>query len=72
MWVLAGDDAPTLGALVMGVLAFIVRVLSAEAPPTGFPQWALLLAVVGLHLIALEAVGECVELAFASFPLTQD
>ena len=37
-----GDNAPTLGALVVRVFTVVVRMLSAVAPPTSLPEGALL------------------------------
>jgi hypothetical protein len=42
----------------MGVIIVMVSVVNAEAPVTEFPEWALSLWVVGVLLIALEAVRE--------------
>jgi hypothetical protein len=56
--VLGGKDAPFLGAVVVGVLAVVVGVVNAEAPVAEFPKWTLLLWMVGVCLVALEAVGE--------------
>jgi hypothetical protein len=54
----ARKDAPLLGAAVVGVVAVVMGVVSAEAPVAELPERALLLWVVGVHLVALEAVRE--------------
>ena len=53
-----GDDAAASGALEVGVFTVIVSMLCAEAPPTCLPQGTFFAAVVGLLLVALEAVWE--------------
>ena len=64
-----GDDAPTLGALVVGLVAVVVSMMSAVTPPTGLPEGTLILWMIGFVLIALEAIGKS---WFTSLPLTQD
>ena len=53
-----GDDAAASGALEVGVFAVVVSMLRTEAPPTCLPQGTFFTAVVGLLLVALEAVWE--------------
>ena len=53
-----GNNATAGGALEVGVFAVVMSMLRTEAPPTGLPQQALFTTVVGLLLVALEAVGE--------------
>ena len=53
-----GDDAAAGGASEVGILAVIVSMLRTEAPPTCLPQGIFFVAVVGLLLIALEAIWE--------------
>jgi hypothetical protein len=54
----AREDAPLLGAAMVGVIAVVMGVVNAKAPIAKFPERTLRLWMVGVHLIALEAVGE--------------
>ena len=53
-----GNNAPTLGALVVGGVTVIVSMMDAVAPPTSLPEGAFYLWVIGFVLIALETVGK--------------
>jgi hypothetical protein len=53
----ARKDAPLLGAAVVGVIAIMVGVVDAKAPVAQLPEWTLRFWMVGVHLVALEAVG---------------
>jgi hypothetical protein len=53
----AGEDAPLLGAAVVGVVAIVVGVVDAEAPVAKLPERTLRFWMVGVRLVALEAVG---------------
>ena len=65
----ARHDAPTLGALIVGLVAVVVGVLSAVAPPAGLPEWTLLVWMVGQVLVTLEAIWKN---WFASLSFAQD
>jgi hypothetical protein len=53
----ARKDAPLLGAAMVGVIAVVVGVVDAKAPIAKLPERALRFWVVGVCLVALEAVG---------------
>jgi hypothetical protein len=53
-----GKDAPLLGAAVVRVVAIVMGVVDAKAPVAELPERTLLLWMVGVHLVALEAIGE--------------
>jgi len=53
-----GDGTILNIALFMRAITVIVHVLGAETPATCLPEGALLLNVVGVQLVALEAIGE--------------
>jgi hypothetical protein len=66
----ARKNASLLGAAMVGVVTVVVGVVNAETPVAELPERALLLWVVGVHLVALEAVGErggLTALAFAQY-----
>jgi hypothetical protein len=63
-------NAPLLGAVMVRVITVVVSVVDAKAPVAELLEWALLLWVVGVCLIALEAVregGRLTVLAFAQY-----
>ena len=45
-------------ALFMGAVALIVCMLGAKTPTTRLPEGTLLFDVIGMRLIAFEAIGE--------------
>jgi len=49
--------------LLVGAVAFIMRMLGAKTPMTRLPEGTLLFDVIGVRVIAFEAIG---ELGFAS------
>jgi hypothetical protein len=53
----AGKDAPLLGAAMVGVVAIVMGVVDAETPVAQLPERTLRFWVVGVRLVALEAVG---------------
>jgi len=52
------DSAKFGIALLVGNSAVVVHVLGAETPATHLPEGALLLNMIGVRLIAFEAIGE--------------
>jgi hypothetical protein len=54
----AREDAPLLGAVMVGVVAIVVGVVDVKTPVAKLPEQTLLLWVVGVRLVALEAVRE--------------
>ena len=63
------DNAPTFGALIVGLPTIVVSVLGAVTPPTSFPERTLELRVVWPRLVALETVGKG---RFTSLSFPQD
>ena len=61
-----GDSAIFSIALLMRTVAVVMCVLGTETPATCLPEGTLLLNVVGMRLIAFEAIG---EFGFASLTL---
>ena len=57
------DSAVLSVALLMGMVALVVRMLGTKTPTTRLPEGTLLSDVIGAQLIAFEAIG---ELGFAS------
>jgi len=57
------DSAVLSVALFVGAIAFVVRMLGAKTPTAYLPEGTLLFDVIGMRLIAFEAIG---ELGFAS------
>ena len=64
-----GDNAPTFGALVVGVLAVVMSVLGTKTPPTSLPEGTFLFGVVRFVIATLETIG---EYWFASLSFAQD
>jgi hypothetical protein len=52
----ARKDAPLLGAAVVGVIAIVMGVVDAKTPVAKLPEQTLRFWMVGVRLIALEAV----------------
>jgi hypothetical protein len=52
----ARKDAPFLGAAMVGVIAVVVGVIDAETPVAQLPEQTLRFRMVGVCLVALEAV----------------
>ena len=63
MGVSSGNGTKLGVALLMGSGAIIMRMLGTKTPAACLPEGTLLLDVVGVRLVAFEAIG---ELGFAS------
>jgi len=58
-----GDSTVLSVALLMRVVTIIMCMLGTEAPVAYLPEGTLLYNMIGMQLVALEAIG---ELGFAS------
>ena len=54
----SGDGAKLGVTLLVGNRAVVVCMLGTKTPAARLPEGALLLDVIGVRLIALEAIGE--------------
>jgi len=60
------DSAELSIALLVGNITIVVCMLGTKTPATRLPEGTLLFDVIGVQLVALEAIG---ELGFASSTL---